>query len=134
MSKPQELVTENKKEEDTSPTKRLKLQHVVEEAEIIRVIETALKEDLSDRGDITTLSTVPKEQISHAYLLAKANGVVSGTNVVNKVFEFIDEKVTLNWHKKNGDIVQPGDKICDIKGRSQSILTGERIALNIMQR
>ena len=104
------------------------------ENEISRIIQAGLSEDLSDRGDVTTLSTIPSNRVSHAYFLAKANGVISGSRIGQRVFETVDPTIKFNWYKNDGEYVRKGDRIGTMIGNSQSILTGERLALNIMQR
>ena len=102
--------------------------------EIKRVIENGLKEDLSNRGDLSTLSTIPSTAISEGYLLAKADGIISGINIAVRVFKTVDASIQFKWFKKDGDKVKKGDIIGNINGKSQSILTAERLSLNLMQR
>lgn len=104
------------------------------EEEIKRVIDNGLKEDLSNRGDVSTLSTIPSTAMSQAYLLAKADGVISGIKIAMRVFQTVDASIKFEWFKKDGDSVKKGDIIGNISGKSQSILTAERLSLNLMQR
>lgn len=104
------------------------------EEEIDRIITSGFNEDLSNRGDITTLSTIPSNKISDGYFLAKANGVISGIEIATKAFQYFDPNIKFTWNKKDGDNVKKGDIIGTINGKAQSILTAERLALNIMQR
>eukprot|EP01084_Bolivina_argentea_P256290 431439_1 len=102
--------------------------------EINRVIDNGLQEDLSNRGDLSTLSTIPSTAISSAYLLAKADGIISGISIAERVFWRVDKTIKFEWFKKDGDSVKKGDIIGNINGKSQSILTAERLSLNLMQR
>lgn len=104
------------------------------DAEIQRVIDDGLHEDLSNRGDLSTLSTIPSDAMSAAYLLAKADGIISGLIIAERVFSTVDSSIKCEWLKKDGDTVSKGDIIGNISGKSQSILTAERLALNLMQR
>lgn len=97
------------------------------------IIMLALKEDLGT-GDITTLSTVSEEKILEGRFIAKSEGVLCGLFVVKRVFELVDSSVTLNILKKDGEKVAKGEMIATIYGKAASILSGERTALNFLQR
>lgn len=93
---------------------------------------SALKEDVGT-GDITTLCCIPACSRSDAYLLAKESGVLCGIDIATKVFALVDEEITLSPLMKDGDKFSKGDIIANICGPSRSILTGERVALNLLQ-
>ena len=93
----------------------------------------ALKEDLGT-GDITTLACVPDTAIASGEFVAKEPGVLCGIGIAGRVFELVDSDVKLSPLKKDGDIVEKGDIIAKISGRAQSVLSGERVALNLLQR
>ena len=97
------------------------------------VIFQALKEDIGD-GDVTTLATIPKSQILSGYFLAKASGVASGLDVVEQVFTTLNNKIAFTTKITNGSIIKKGDVLASIKGPGISILEGERVALNFLQR
>ncbi len=97
------------------------------------MIRTALEEDIGN-GDITTLSTVDEDKTIEGSFIAKENGVVCGLPVVRRIFELLDEKVRLDFQINEGDSVDKGAVIAEIKGPARSILTGERVALNFLQR
>ena len=97
------------------------------------LILSALKEDIGT-GDLTTLSCISAENRSEAYLLAKEDGVICGIGIAERVFYLVDSKIALIPRMKDGDRVKKGDIIADLMGPSGSILTGERVALNLMQR
>ena len=94
---------------------------------------SALKEDVGT-GDITTNCCIPAENRSEAYFIAKEDGVICGIDIAQKVFYLVDEKITVIPQIKDGDSVKKGDIIAEVIGPSRGILTGERVALNLMQR
>ncbi|NCA85466.1 MAG: carboxylating nicotinate-nucleotide diphosphorylase [Clostridia bacterium] len=97
------------------------------------VIKQALAEDIGS-GDHTSLSTIPAAATGEAQLLIKADGVVAGIGVAQKVFEILDPTLQFKALMKDGTPVKVGDIVFTISGSSRSILTGERLALNFMQR
>lgn len=96
-------------------------------------IEEFLMEDVGVE-DITTDSIVPSEHRSRAKIIAKAAGVLAGQRFAREVFSFLDKDISYTEIKKDGDLLYPGDTISMIEGRTRAILTGERVALNILQR
>lgn len=97
------------------------------------IIMLALKEDLGT-GDITTLSTVSEDKCLEGRFIAKSEGIVCGLFVVKRVFELVDSEVALTVLKKDGEKVAKGEIIATIYGKAASILSGERTALNFLQR
>ncbi len=97
------------------------------------IILRALAEDIGD-GDITTLCTVPAESRQEGTFIAKESGVVAGLEVVRETFALLDERVKLTPQVNDGESVQPRQVIATIKGPGQAILSGERVALNFLQR
>ena len=97
-----------------------------------KFLRDALYEDIGT-GDITTLSCVPVDEVSHGAFRAKQDGIICGLDVMDKVFTIIDERVKLEHLVCDGDFVKKGDTIAKITGSSRSVLTGERVALNIIQ-
>lgn len=98
------------------------------------LIRAALKEDLGKRGDITTSSTIDSSAAGSANLLAKANGVIAGLPVFERVFQKIDKRICCQFAVSDGGAVRTGDSIGNVSGTLANILTGERIALNFLQR
>jgi nicotinate-nucleotide pyrophosphorylase (carboxylating) len=98
-----------------------------------RIVGMALREDIGT-GDVTTLATVDPAAVGRARMVAKAYGVVAGLPVVEEVFRQVDPAVTVMLTVNDGARVGPGETLCDIEGPAQSILTGERVALNFLQR
>lgn len=96
-------------------------------------LKNALEEDLGT-GDITTQSCIAVSAVSKGAFKAKESGVVCGVQILKKVFELLDSTVKVDILKNDGDTVEKGDIIADISGPSRSILSGERVALNLLQR
>ncbi|MCJ7545399.1 MAG: carboxylating nicotinate-nucleotide diphosphorylase [Deltaproteobacteria bacterium] len=97
------------------------------------LIEDFLKEDIG-QGDITTDAIVPEDHSSKAVILAKAEGVVAGNGFAREVFRCLDKDIQYEEFKHDGELVVKGDTVAAIAGKSRAILTGERVALNILQR
>lgn len=91
-----------------------------------------LQEDIGT-GDITTNSTIPADKIITGRFLAKEDGILCGMEVCRAVFRFVDPSVCLTNHFSDGDAIKKGDVVAEISGNARSILTGERLALNLMQ-
>ena len=101
--------------------------------DIMPIIVRALAEDVGD-GDITTKWTVPFTKRVNAKIIAKADGVVAGLDVARWVFEAIDEAMVFKARVKDGDRVVAGDVLTEVSGSARGLLTGERVALNFLQR
>ena len=97
------------------------------------LLRTALKEDIGT-GDITTNSCIPEGNRSEGCFVAKEDGVVCGLGVARRVYEIIDPKIVFYPVAKDGDRVEKGSVLAELSGFSKSILTGERVALNFLQR
>ncbi|MFO7889222.1 MAG: carboxylating nicotinate-nucleotide diphosphorylase [bacterium] len=98
------------------------------------LITSALNEDLDDVGDLTGQSLFSKKIIGKAKITSKANGIISGIPVFKRVYEIIDNNIDLSFNVQEGEKVENGDVIGDLKGDVSSILKGERISLNFLQR
>lgn len=97
------------------------------------LIKRALEEDIG-YGDITTLSLVPAEQKARGLFVAKTPGIVAGITVSRAVFAYLDTEIEFQILKNDGDEITPGDVIAIVTGRARTLLTGERTALNFLQR
>lgn len=97
------------------------------------LIRRALTEDIGT-GDITTLSTIPADRQAKAVLVAKENGVLCGLPVFARTYELLDPTVAIQFLAEEGQRIQKGDRLAEISGPARSILTGERVALNFLQR
>ncbi|NBG65874.1 carboxylating nicotinate-nucleotide diphosphorylase [Acidiluteibacter ferrifornacis] len=100
---------------------------------IDQLIKTALQEDIGD-GDHSSLSCIPKDAVGRAKLLVKEPGILAGVNIAKQVFKQVDPLLTFEQILNDGDVIKPGDIAFYVEGSSQSILKGERLALNFMQR
>lgn len=100
---------------------------------IERIIEVALKEDLG-LGDVTSETLIPCELQGKASILIKEEGVIAGTQIAEGVFHQIDRSLEVKIQIKDGTPVKVGEIAMNISGNVQSILKGERVALNFLQR
>ena len=94
---------------------------------------SALREDIGT-GDITTTCCIPAENRSEAYFIAKESGIICGIDIAARVFTLVDTGIAFSPIFKDGDKVSKGEIIATVSGSSRGILTGERVALNLMQR
>ncbi|MBF7097484.1 carboxylating nicotinate-nucleotide diphosphorylase [Alkalibacter mobilis] len=100
--------------------------------EIDDLLRSAIKEDMP-YGDITTESIIGENHASSAKLISKSAGILSGTMPFERVFKILGD-VEIEFFKKDGDELKPGELTGILKGNTRNILSGERIALNILQR
>jgi len=100
---------------------------------IKELIKLALEEDIED-GDHSGLACIPSEAYGKARLLVKDAGILAGVEIAKAVFKEVDPNCKLTIFLKDGAIIKPDDIAFEIEGKSQSILRGERLALNFMQR
>ena len=98
-----------------------------------RLIDLALEEDIGT-GDITTETLIPAEAEGRAEIVAKETLVVAGLSVARSVFLRLDSSLAFETAFTDGDRAAPGDCLLQIAGRLQPLLTGERTALNFLQR
>ena len=105
----------------------------INKKELERIIDAAFKEDIGS-GDITTNRIVPKNKNAKAYFLAKEDGIIAGLNIAKHVLRKLDKKIIWKSFVKEGDKVSVGTKIAEVNGSLRALLTGERTALNFLQR
>jgi nicotinate-nucleotide pyrophosphorylase (carboxylating) len=104
------------------------------QADIDRVVEAALAEDVGS-GDATTLALVPADMRCRAELLLKEPGVVCGVHVASAVFRAVDQAVTVEVQIEDGTSVSGVPAVVAlIEGPARAVLTGERVALNLLGR
>lgn len=96
-------------------------------------IMSALKEDITGE-DITTNSVMRGFKQGEVELICKEDGVIAGLYVFKRVFELLDEKTEATFFFKDGDTVKNGEKIGAVRGDIRVLLSGERTALNFLQR
>ena len=94
---------------------------------------SALNEDVTNE-DITTMAIMPKNKKGLAHLYAKEDGIICGLGVFERVFKLIDNNMVCKFYFNDGDKVKVGDLVGIVKGDIRNILTGERTALNYLQR
>ena len=107
--------------------------HIAIDDAALHLIDLALTEDRG-AGDWTTRWTVPAQAHAEARIVAKAAGVIAGIDIAEAVFLRLDPGVTFDVRIGDGGVVQPSDVICVVRGTARAVLTGERIALNFLQR
>lgn len=98
-----------------------------------KIIKLTLKEDVGV-GDLTSLATIPQEQIGIGEFYAKADGIIAGLKVVNEVCKIVDPTLVFTTTVIDGDKVSNGTAFAKITGSVRSILMAERTALNFLQR
>ncbi|MGQ9618769.1 MAG: carboxylating nicotinate-nucleotide diphosphorylase [Candidatus Aminicenantia bacterium] len=97
------------------------------------ILEQFLREDIGE-GDKTTEWIVSENHKSKAKIIAKEEGVIAGHKYVREIFEVLDTEIVYKEIIKDGEWVKKGKVAAEIEGRTRAILTGERVALNILQR
>jgi nicotinate-nucleotide pyrophosphorylase (carboxylating) len=100
---------------------------------VISLIHAALEEDIGS-GDVTSAYFVPGDATTKARIFAKQEGVTAGIAVAAEVFALVDETLSVHVESRDGVPFMPGDTLLQIAGRTRSILTAERVALNFLQR
>lgn len=102
-------------------------------ADLDDLLARALAEDVGP-GDVTTEATIPAGARATARFLLKEDGVVAGLAVAERVFAAVDPEVEVAWAAADGDRLDAGTVFGTVTGRARSVLVGERLALNLMQR
>jgi nicotinate-nucleotide pyrophosphorylase (carboxylating) len=98
-----------------------------------RLIDLAIEEDIAT-GDLSTNAIIPARARARATLSARATGVVSGLDVARRVFERLDASTRWESLLADGDPVKKGDDVARVESGYRALLSGERLALNILQR
>lgn len=96
------------------------------------VIKSAIKEDIN-YIDVTTDYLIDENATTTARFVAKSDGVLCGLEVALRVFTLLDDSITFEILKKDGDELKKGDIICRMSGNTRALLKGERTALNLIQ-
>ncbi|WP_432642546.1 carboxylating nicotinate-nucleotide diphosphorylase [Acidaminococcus sp.] len=91
-----------------------------------------LEEDIGT-GDLTSEALIPEDAVTVGLIHSKDTGILCGVEVARRVFELLDPSLEFTALVKDGDQLEYGTKIAEIKGCARSILTGERLALNLLQ-
>lgn len=98
-----------------------------------RLIMQALEEDITSE-DISTNAVMPEYQKGQVELICKQDGIVAGLQVFCRVFELLDDTVSFVMYAKDGDAVKKGELMAVVTGDIRALLSGERTALNFLQR
>lgn len=104
--------------------------------EIFKIAESirlALEEDIGE-GDITTNCIIPRDMIVEADIVVKERGIICGLPVAEYIFSHLDSRLCFTPKVEEGTDVKPGYAVATVKGFAQALLTGERVALNFLQR
>ncbi|MBR5649123.1 carboxylating nicotinate-nucleotide diphosphorylase [Pseudobutyrivibrio sp.] len=97
------------------------------------LIRMALKEDISSE-DVSTNSVMPSDQAGEVDLICKEDGIICGMDVYERVFKILDESTIVEKYVNDGDAVKKGELMAKVKGDIRVLLSGERVALNYLQR
>ena len=98
-----------------------------------QLIGMALQEDITSE-DVSTNAVMPTATRGNVDLIAKEDGVVAGLEIYARVFKILDEKTEIEFHCKDGDEVKKGELMATVTGDIRVLLSGERVALNYLQR
>ncbi|MBE3663552.1 nicotinate-nucleotide diphosphorylase [Vibrio navarrensis] len=104
--------------------------------EITRSVTDTLKEDLGgslEAANDITASLIPADAINSATIITREHGVFCGQAWADEVFKQLGGRVTIEWHVKDGDRVEPNQTLCTLTGPARDLLTGERNAMNFIQ-
>ncbi len=104
--------------------------------EITRAVADTLKEDLGgslNADNDVTAALIPAEAMNTATIITREHGVFCGQAWADEVFKQLGGKVTIEWHVKDGDNVEPNQTLCTLTGPARDLLTGERNAMNFIQ-
>ena len=107
--------------------------NILKDMTIDEFIRNAVQEDVGE-GDHTSLACVPEDAVGRAHALVKEDGVIAGLAIAEQIFYFIDPSLQVESLAKDGDDVTPGTVVMQVSGSVRSILQGERLVLNVMQR
>lgn len=99
--------------------------------DISNLVTSALTEDIGT-GDLSA-ELIDAHQISKAHIISRQNAILCGVDYAKTVFTQVDPDIIQNWYFKDGDKLKPNTSIVTLEGRSRSILTAERSALNFLQ-
>lgn len=97
------------------------------------IIRFALREDMN-AGDLSTESVCPDRREAEVQLIAKAEGVIAGLDVFERAFTLLDPCTSFDARVADGDAVEPGQLLGIVRGDARVLLSGERVALNFLQR
>lgn len=98
-----------------------------------KLIMMALQEDITSE-DVSTNSVMPKARQGTVDLICKQDGIIAGLGVYARVFQLLDDKIQVDFRCEDGDFVNKGQLLATVTGDIRVLLSGERVALNYLQR
>ena len=98
-----------------------------------KYIRLALEEDINSE-DVTTLSVMPEPKQGQVQLICKEDGVICGLGVFERIFQLLDDTAAIRFEVQDGDEVKKGQLLAVVRGDIRALLSGERTALNYLQR
>ena len=111
----------------------LNMNNITEILQVDQLILSALREDISSE-DVTTNSIMHDAVKGQVDLICKQDGIIAGLNIFRRTFELLDDDVEFEFFCKDGDKVEKGQLIARVIGDIRTLLSGERVALNYLQR
>jgi nicotinate-nucleotide pyrophosphorylase (carboxylating) len=98
-----------------------------------KMIEQFLLEDIGE-GDLSSIHIFPINERTTGKVLAKADGVIAGTELIEITYKLLHEDIKVTLHVNDGESVQAGQLLAEVEGPVQVLLSGERVMLNLLQR
>lgn len=117
---------------DATNTLKIATPTALPEALYVGILQDALKEDLGLSGDVTSTLTIPETKVADATFVARGEGVIAGLKMALKTFELVDPTLTITQLIDDGELVTKGTQLATVHGKARSILTAERVALNLL--
>lgn len=104
----------------------------LDEPLLFPIVEAALAEDLGQRGDITSQSTIPADMTATLIIQARQSGVICGMDLARLSFALLDEQIDFQTWVGDGQLVEAGTALAQVSGNARHLLTAERTALNFL--
>ena len=111
----------------------LNMNKITETLQVDNLILSALREDISSE-DVSTNAIMPNAVQGSVDLICKQDGIIAGLNIFKRTFELLDDEVEFEFFCKDGDAVEKGQLMARVVGDMRTLLSGERVALNYLQR
>ncbi len=99
--------------------------------DLVESVNRAIAEDVGS-GDITA-QLIPADAEENAQVICRESAVLCGTAWFDEVFKQLDSQIQINWQVQDGETISPNQVLCQLKGSTRALLTGERTALNFLQ-
>jgi nicotinate-nucleotide pyrophosphorylase (carboxylating) len=103
------------------------------EISLLDPVDNAIAEDVGT-GDLTSHFFIPETRVSKGRIFAKETCVLAGVDVVQRIYRKLDSQLELLILRQDGSVLEPGETVIELTGLTRTILTGERVALNFVQR